>query len=101
MDPEYTSILRDFYERHTFVTLVVDVMFVNGIVFLVTLSQDLRLFTCEYVPTCPAKQISTSLTKIVQLYAHGGFIFCIVLMDTKFEKKKDKMELVYISATAV
>ena len=62
-------------------------MFVNRIAFLTTLSQDIRLFTCEYVPTRTAKQLSKLLEKIVQLYLRGGFIIRVILMDMEFEKK--------------
>eukprot|EP00804_Cyclotella_cryptica_P004287 CCRYP_013486-RA/>CCRYP_013486-RA protein AED:0.93 eAED:0.93 QI:0/0/0/0.5/0/0/2/0/352 len=36
--PEYVRIPQDLYERHKFVTLTADVMFVNGLPFLVTRS---------------------------------------------------------------
>ena len=38
VEPEYLQIPRDFYALHKFVTLVVDVMFVNGLPLLTTLS---------------------------------------------------------------
>ena len=51
---EYIKIPKDFYHLHNFFTLMVDVMFANGIPFLVTLSQKIILITCEYVPTYTA-----------------------------------------------
>ena len=47
--PEYMCIPRALYERHKYVTLTADVMFVNGIVFLVSLSRGIRMYTCEHV----------------------------------------------------
>ena len=35
---EYMKIPKDFYQLHKFITLTLDIMFVNGIPFLVTLS---------------------------------------------------------------
>ena len=61
VDPEYTEIPRDFYELHKFVTLTDDVIFMNGVAFLTTLSQDIRLFTYEHVPSHTAKQLIRSL----------------------------------------
>ena len=58
VNPEYTDIPRDFYKLHKVVTFTADVMFVNGIAFLATLPQDIRLFTCEHVPSRMAKQLS-------------------------------------------
>ena len=37
---------------------------------------------------------------IVKLYARGGFLICLVLMDTEFEKIKDKVVLVEVNNTA-
>ena len=43
VEPEYIGIPRDFYELHKFITSTTDVMFVDGIAFLITLSQDAYL----------------------------------------------------------
>ena len=100
VDPEYTQIPRDFYRLHKFVTLLADVMFVNGIPFFITRSRDIKLITTEYIPSRTAKQLSSSLTKIVKVYARGGFIVRLVLMDMEFEKIKDEYDRVEINTTA-
>ena len=58
----------ELYERHKYVTLTADVMFVNGVTFLVSLSRVIRMYTCEHVPNCKAAQLSKSLRRIVNLY---------------------------------
>ena len=75
-------------------------MFVNWIAFLTTLSRDIRLFTCEHVPSRTAKQLSKLFKKIVQLYARGGFIIRVILMDMEFEKVKDELGLIDVNTTA-
>ena len=75
-------------------------MFVNGIAFLTTLSRDIRLFTCEHVPSHTVKQLSKLLFISVQLYARGGFIICVILMDMEFEKVKTQLGLVNVNTTA-
>ena len=71
--PEYMGIPRGLYERHTHVTLTADVMFVNGIAFLVSLSRGIRMYTCEHVPNQKVAQLSSSLKKTINLYARRGF----------------------------
>ena len=44
--PEYMGIPRALYEHHKYVTLTADVMFVNGIAFLVSCSRGIRLYRC-------------------------------------------------------
>ena len=46
---EYVQIPWDFVELHKYVTLVADVMFVNGLPFLVTSLQGISLVTIEYL----------------------------------------------------
>ena len=84
MEPEWVQLPRDLYEHHINVTLTADVMFVNGIAFLTTLSRDIRLRTIEFVPSHTAAQLGRSLMKIVTLYTRGGFIVRITLMDMEF-----------------
>ncbi len=45
---EYVKIPRDFAKMHKFVTIVADVMFVNGLPFLVTSSRGISLITIEF-----------------------------------------------------
>ena len=75
VDPEYIGIPKDFYELHKFVTLTAEVMFVNGIAFLTTLSQDIRLFTCEHVPSRTAKQLSKLSEKLCNCMREEALLF--------------------------
>lgn len=59
---------RGIYDQHQFVTLTADVMFVNGVAFLVTLSRQIRLRTAEHIPTRSASQLSSSLIKVCRMY---------------------------------
>ncbi len=53
---EYDQIPWDFDELHKYVTLVADVMFVNGLPFLVTSLQGISLVTIEYLKSRTAKR---------------------------------------------
>jgi hypothetical protein len=88
------------HRLHKFVVLTADVMFVNSIAFLITLSWKLRLATVEQLPTRTATQLSNSLTKMVRLNACTGFIIHVIMMDQEFDKVKDADEMVEINTTA-
>jgi len=47
----YLEIPQDLVDMHKYVTLVADVMFVNGLPFLVTSSRGISLVTIEYLPS--------------------------------------------------
>ena len=61
-------------------TLTEEVMFVNYVDFMFTLSRNIRLFTAEHVPSCTASQLSNSLNRIVNLYYQGLFVVGVVLI---------------------
>jgi hypothetical protein len=94
------NIPSNFHRLHKFVVLTADVMFVNRIAFLTTLLQKLRLATIEQLPTCTARQLDSSLTKIIWLYARTGFIVKVVMRDQEFVKIKDEIEMAEINTTA-
>ena len=71
---DVVGIPRDFYALHKFVTLVGDVMFVDGLPFLLTRSWDIRFGTVKLLPSRTAPQLGSSLMKIVKLYAMRGFV---------------------------
>jgi hypothetical protein len=101
VEAEPGRIPDDFHCLHRFVVITAEVMFVNGIAFLTTLSQKIRLSTVEQLPSCMATQLSNSLTNIVRLYARTGFIVRVIMMDQVFDKVKDACEMVEINTTAV
>ena len=89
VEPVHMEIPRDFYVLHKFVTLVGDVMFVNGLPFLLTLSRDIRFGTVEFLPSRTAPQLGRSLMKIVKVYALRGFVVRCIMMDMEFEPVQD------------
>jgi hypothetical protein len=100
VEAEPGRIPDDFHRHHQFVVITVDVMFVNEIAFLTTLSQKLGLSTVEQLPSRTATQLSNSLTKIVRLYARTGFIVCVIMMDQEFYKVEGAWDMVEINTTA-
>ena len=51
-------VLDDIVQRNKNVVLNVDIMFVNGVAFLITLGHKIKLITTKYLPARTAKQIA-------------------------------------------
>ena len=100
VETEYLRIPRDFYELHKFVTLTADVMFVNGIPFLVTMSRKIKFRTAEFAPSRTKKQLARLLRRVCMVYGRGGFVVRVILMDREFEKVSDEIGLVEVNTTA-
>ena len=100
-DDLVTRTISDNYHCFVSVTLTADVMSDNGLPFLVTMSCHIRLLTVEHTPSRMAKQLGSSITKSVILYARGIFVTNIVLMDKEFVKIVDEVPKLEINTTAV
>jgi hypothetical protein len=60
-------------KAHKDVTLCFDIMFVNNITFLVTVSRSLRLGTIDRLATRQANVVGKGLIKAIALYRQLGF----------------------------
>jgi len=97
---EYVQIPRDFVQLHKYVTLVANVMFVNGLPFLVTSLRGLSLVTIEHLPSRTAKRLVQTLERVFKIYATAGFIVRTTMMDMEFEKLRHLMPHVVLNTTA-
>jgi hypothetical protein len=91
------QIPRDFVELHKYITLVADVMFVNGLPFLVTIC---NLVTTEHLPSRTAKRLVHTLERVFRIYETAGFVIQTALMDTEFEKLRTMMPHVALNTMA-
>jgi len=75
-------------------------MFVNGVPFLVSVARGLNLVTAEFTPSRTAKHLAASITRMMDLYARGGFQVGTLLMDNKFEKLQNLVPILAINTMA-
>ncbi len=80
------KIPRAILKQHQRVTLAVFVMFVNGVPFLVSVSQGINLVSAEHAPSRTARQLAAGIIRIMDLYSCGGFQVGTMLIDNEFEK---------------
>ena len=97
---KHTPILRYLYAIHNFVTLNEDIIFVNGVDFLATLSSKTIQFSCEHIPTHTSVQIVSTLNKTIGVYKQSGFILEIDFMEIEFEKFSDEADCVEVNTAA-
>ena len=58
------------------------------------------MLTVEHIPSRTDKQLGSSLTKMVHLYARGGFVVSVVLMDQEFDNIFYEVPKLEINTTA-
>ena len=86
---ELVDIPQSLVDHQKNVTLVADVMFVNGVAFLVSSSRNIMLTTIEHAPDRKAPKLGYLLHRIMKTYARAGFNVHTILMDNEFEKIRD------------
>jgi hypothetical protein len=97
---DYVDIPRTIIDINKNVTLAVDVMFVNSVPFLVSVSRTINLITIEHAPKCSATKLGELIHRIVRVYARAGFTVQMVLMDNEFEKLKDHVPMLVLNIPA-
>ncbi len=95
---DLVDIPRSFFTLHNKVTLVADVMFVNGIAFLVSASRNISLITIEHTPKRTASNLGIILNPILRVYNKASFTVQILLMDNEFDKVRDHVPTVDLHA---
>jgi hypothetical protein len=99
MRVEIVQVPQDFVQLHKYVTLVSDVMFVNGLLFLVTSSRGLKLVTIEYLPSRMAKRLVHTLQRVFRIYRTARFVVQVSMMNMEFEKLRDMLPNVTLNTT--
>ena len=98
---DYVNIPRELVEVNQRVTLAADVMFVNSVPFLVSVSRNINLITIEHAPSPrTATSLGSLLQRIVRVYARAGFTVQSILMDNEFEKVRDHVPMLDVNTTA-
>ena len=81
VDQVPTSIMK----VHRSVTLAIDVMFINKVAFLITISRNLKFGMVEAISNRQVTTIIAKLRSVCQVYHHRGFQVSVLLSDPEFE----------------
>jgi hypothetical protein len=78
-------------EKYRFLILAMDIMFVNKIPFLLTISRGLHFGTAKNLSNRQVMTVSTALKCVIALYAHCGFKICAINPDPEFEPLQEEL----------
>jgi hypothetical protein len=86
--PILVSIPQQILQRYRLVSICVDLMFVNKVAFLVTISRNIHFGTVEAVPNQQAATLVKYIRSVSQIYRRGGFLVEHALADNQFTSLK-------------
>ena len=79
-----TSIPKHVLKEDQNITFCIDVMFVNDITFLLTVSRHIDFVTAQYVPSKKCSGYIKPIEMVCNMYAKRGFVVTAILADPKF-----------------
>jgi len=82
--PQCNPVLSSVISLHPSVILSIDIMYVNGIMFLVTTSRTIHFGTIESIPNCHVPTLVKALGHVLGLYHWRGFQIAMVYADPEF-----------------
>jgi hypothetical protein len=98
---DYVNIPRLLVDASQRVTLVADVMFVDSVPFLVSVSRNINLITIEHAPSPrTVSSLGALLQRIIPVYARAGFTVQSILMDIEFNKVHEHVPMLDVNTTA-
>jgi hypothetical protein len=97
---DYVQIPNEIMSLNRNVTLAIDIMFVNGLPFLVSISRKIKSTTVEYLIGRKQHHLVNSIKKIVNLYKQRGFTIETALMDREFECLRGDLPELNLNTTA-
>jgi hypothetical protein len=97
---EFVQIPQAIQDHFQLVTLAADIMFVNGVPFLVCMACGLNPVTAEHTPYRTAKNLAAGIKRNMSLYSRSGFSVGTILMDNEFEKLRDIVPEIIVNTTA-
>jgi hypothetical protein len=99
---EYVDIQKEIIELNKYVTLAVDIMFVNKLDFMISAARKLKFTTSAYLPRRTKPMLVKSLKNMFNIILHTsrGFKVSTTLMDGQFECLRDQIAGVRLNTTA-
>ena len=83
--PKRMKVPREIVEKHKRVRLFIDIMFVNRILFLYTISKELKFRMSTHMSTLTKESLLQSIQEVVALCKQKNFIIEYIDADLQFE----------------
>jgi hypothetical protein len=96
----YVKVPQEIVDINKEITITADVMFVDGLGFMITSSRGVKFTTLDHVPTKSKANLINSLKKVFEIYTQRGFTIQTALMDREFECLRDDLRGITLNTTA-
>ena len=84
IDSPITPVPASVLKRYQNVTLCIDIMYVNQVAMMVSISRNIKFATIEAIPNNKTPILIKGVKAILQVYQRNGFNIEMALMDGEF-----------------
>ena len=91
----YIEIPKELNNNHQDVTLCIDIMNINGLAFLATISRKIVYRTAEFIPNQSVQAYRSVLDTVFRIYNQAGFRITTIHCDNEFQPIMKHMEDIY------
>ena len=88
---DYITVPPEIMEKHHKVDLCADIMFIQGLAFLTTITKQIKYRTIEYIPHRSAKALNTAFDTVFCIYNKAGFTISTLFVDPELKFLEDTM----------
>jgi hypothetical protein len=89
--PQVSNLPVEVMARYREVTLCADIMFINNVPYLITVSRNLRFGTTMKLENKSGKTVMQELLRVLQVYRGGGFTVTVVATDQEFNYMRGEL----------
>ena len=90
---DYIEIPQELIQAHQGIELCADVIYIEGVTFLITISKNLKFITIRYISDRTKESLLEALDKTFVLYNNAGFTITTFHGDQEFKCVKEALEL--------
>ena len=90
---DYIEIPRELIKAHQGIILCADIMYIEEVPFLVTVSKNVRMNTIRYIPDKKKQTLLEAFDPTLLLYNKAGFTIKELHADPEFECIREEMEI--------
>ena len=96
---DYVDIPKEILESRKELEVSTDIIFINKLPFLVSISRRLKFTTIEYLSSKNKKALVTPINKIVSYYRSHGLHVVIMFVDPEFKSLEEKLVSTNLNTT--
>ena len=86
---DYVEIPKELKEIHKNIELCVDIMYIQGIMFLVTISRKIKFITIQSIETRKKSDLIKAFDNVFRIYNTANFRIAIIYANPEFKMLKD------------